>query len=552
MMSRKPGIAARALALGLALAAASPAHAAAEQQSLEELRNTVINLLQALVAQGVITRERAEGLVAQAQQKAATDAQVRTQEEAGSVRVTYVPQVVRDQIRAEVTAELRDEVAAQVVATAKEQEWGVPGALPDWIRRVRWSGDVRLRGQADLFPDGNVQGVYLDFQTINQRGGFLRAGPAAFVNVDEDRYRTRVQARFGIEAQLLDSITAGVRLSTGSLTDPVSANQTLGQTGNRYTVGFDRVYLRWDATNADEFRWLTLAGGRTANPFQSTELLFDRDLAFEGLYGTVRYPFSGGRAEPSNAFLTLGAFPIQEVELSARDKLLLSAQLGTELRFDEGHRLRVAAALHDFRNVQGRRNAPDSTLLDYTAPQFLQRGNTLFDIRNDLDVTTNLFALAGEYRLANLNVMYEVPVWSDLRLWATGDVVENVGWKRSNVLANTGLDLDARTRGYQLELGVGHSDVLNRGLWRVGLAYRYAQRDAVLDAFTDSDFRGGGTDAKGYILTSELGVARNAWVRLRYYTGDVIDGVPVSEFLGVRESAQFSQDTVQLDVQASF
>ncbi len=38
---------------------ATSAASADEKQSLEELRNTVINLLQALVAKGVMTREQA-------------------------------------------------------------------------------------------------------------------------------------------------------------------------------------------------------------------------------------------------------------------------------------------------------------------------------------------------------------------------------------------------------------------------------------------------------------------------------------------------------------
>ena len=45
----------------------SPTHAAEETQTAEELRNTVINLLEALVQKGVLTREQAQSLVADAQ-----------------------------------------------------------------------------------------------------------------------------------------------------------------------------------------------------------------------------------------------------------------------------------------------------------------------------------------------------------------------------------------------------------------------------------------------------------------------------------------------------
>jgi len=61
-------------ALLLLAPAAYAAENAREHQSMEELRNTVINLLQALVSKGLLTREQAEQLVKQAQDKAAADA----------------------------------------------------------------------------------------------------------------------------------------------------------------------------------------------------------------------------------------------------------------------------------------------------------------------------------------------------------------------------------------------------------------------------------------------------------------------------------------------
>ena len=60
------------------LAASLPCvtHAAAdEQRGLVELRNTIGNLLEALVQRGVISKEQAEGLVRDAQTKAKADAE---------------------------------------------------------------------------------------------------------------------------------------------------------------------------------------------------------------------------------------------------------------------------------------------------------------------------------------------------------------------------------------------------------------------------------------------------------------------------------------------
>src|SRR5262245_42831356 len=142
-------------ALGVASPAITHASVDEERRGLEELRNTVGNLLQALVERGVITREQAEGMVRDAQAKAEKDATAaataRAEQEkadAGAVRVPYVPEVVKDEIKKEVVADITPEVTRQVIDEAKSSD-SLAAALPDWVRRMRWSGDFRVRGQGD-------------------------------------------------------------------------------------------------------------------------------------------------------------------------------------------------------------------------------------------------------------------------------------------------------------------------------------------------------------------------------------------------------------------
>jgi hypothetical protein len=530
----------RAAAVTLVILPVASAFAADERQSLEELRNTVINLLQGLVEQGVLTREKAAQMVKAAQEKAAADAAALAKADEGAVRVPYVPQIVKDEISKQVAESLKPAVVADVVKEAKAEKWGVPGAMPDWLSRVRVTGDVRLRAEDILFSRDNLENFYIDFFTVNSRGGVAKAGPAAFLNVSEDRLRLRARARFGVEADLSSSFKAGIRLATGNTTDPGSENQTLGVTGARYNIGVDQAYIRLDERTPGQFAWLSAVGGRFASPWLApTDLIYHKDLAFEGVAVTGRLGFGDQSAEQSHVFLTVGAFPIQEIELSKKDKWLLGAQLGANLRFGDDQRLRIGAALYDFRNVQGRQNTLDSNLLDYTAPQFLRIGNTLFDIRNDNDVTTNLFALASKYRLVNLSATYDVP-FGRYSLGAALDAVKNIGFKSSDVFALTGAKVAARTKGYQAELSFGYPKVTGAGAWRGLLGYRYVERDAVLDAFTDSDFHGGGTDASGFYLIGDYGLSNRVWMRLRYQSGNEIDGAP----LGV--------DTVQLDLNTQF
>jgi hypothetical protein len=62
----------------------------------------------------------------------------------------------------------------------------------------------------------------------------------------------------------------------------------------------------------------------------------------------------------------------------------------------------------------------------------------------------------------------------------------------------------------------------------------------VLDAFTDSDFHLGGTDAQGFVLRGDYGLGKNVFLSLRYLSANEIDGPP----LGI--------DVVQLDLNGQF
>jgi Putative porin len=527
----------------LVTSAVARAEEDAETRSLNELRNTVVNLLQALVEKGVVTRDQAESLVKQAQTKAAADSAAAAkvaESEAGAVRVTHVPEMVKQEISTQVAQEVKPQVVSEVLATARNEKWGVPGALPEWLGRVKVEGDVRVREQYDAYASDNVQNTYLDFLNINDKGGIGRAGTAALLNTTEDRTRLRVRARLGVDVAVAEGWHAGLRLATGNLREPVSTNATLASTLGRYTVGLDRAYIRWDHKGSVDDPWLSISGGRMPNPWFSTDLLYDDDLSFDGIAGAFRLHLSDATPSQRYMFLTLGAFPLKEVELSGNDKWLTGAQLGLNWIFSGGSRLIFAGAIYDYENIVGIRNAPDSTLLDYTAPDFLQRGNTLFDIRNDTDPSTNLFALAADYTIVDVGATFELPFAESYKFAFSADYVHNIAFDEADVLARTGVPVEARVDGYKAEFALSRASYTVPGGWRAFVGYKYLERDAVLDALTDSDLRLGGTDVQGYYVGGDLGLAGNVWVRLRLLSGNEIDGPP------------FAVDVWQLDLNAAF
>jgi len=544
-MTRSPAIVC-AFALSLLATGSGTVLAAqsAEGRSLTELRNTVVNLLQGLVERGILTREQAEQMVRDAQTKAEAEAAAlaaQEKAEAGAVRVPYVPQIVKDEIRKQVAEDLSAEVTKAVTETAQNDGWGVPAAMPDWVRRMNWSGDFRLRAQGDLFAADNIANSYLDFQRVNETGGIGAAGAGAFANTTVDRERLRMRLRFGFDTTLGYGWKMGARIASGSLRDPISTNQTLSSYGFRYQPGIDLAYLEWQGTSPSGRQTLQLTGGRMRSPwFTPSELVFDQDLNLDGIAANWRFGLNRRDPSLSSIYVTAGAFPIQEIELADDDKWLFGGQMGLNWRMTESTRLNFGAAYYQFRNIAGERNAFLSTLKDYRAPQFVRQGNTLFDIRNDTDPNTQLYALASDFKVVNASLTFEWRPSADHRLTFAGDVVRNIGYDADRILARTGFAVPERTDGYLAEVGFGSTIMARAHAWRVAFGYRYLERDAVLDAFTDSDFRLGGTDVKGYQFVAEYALSPKVVSRLRYISGNEIDGPP----LGI--------DIVQLDLSASF
>ena len=527
-----------------------------EERNLNELRDTVINLLQGLVQKGVLTREQAEQMVKSAKEKAASDAALADQQkaqqqkaDAGAVRVPYVPQIVKDEISKQVAAEVAPQVTKQVISEAKTESWGIPGALPDWIKRVSIGGDMRVRAEGDVFPRGNVVDTYpyLNWVAINNAGGFAKAGQAAFLNTSVDHYYLLGRLRLNFDAQLDSGWSVGSRITTGTLINPDSTNQVLGQYGGRYVANVDLAYLQWVGGNpASSRQLLTLDGGKMPNPFVSSELVWDYDVTFEGVAASYRLGL-GSRASTRHYLIaTVGAFPVQDDALyPSLDKWLYAGQLALDFEAATGSRIRFGAAYYDFNHIVGRQNTYESTEtggqpLDFTAPPYLQKGNTVFDIRNTSDPTQNLFALASEYHELEAIVMADYVFSPKYRLSWYADFVKNLGYNEAAVSARYGADMPARIKGYQSELSFGSNLMNHSGAWRAFAGYRYLQRDAVIDAFTDQDYHLGGTDAKGYYVGSDINFTRRTWIRMRYMSFDAIDGPPLAI------------DSWQVDVNARF
>ena len=560
----------RASFLAVLAAFQLPVAHADERAGMEQLRATTLELIDALVENGVLTREKADKLIANAEARA----KVRVAETAPAlrladsmpapeigkdgkkiVRVPYVPESMK--------REIRDQIKQEVLAQAKEERWGNPATLPEWADRIQFDGDVRLRFETTLLdksntPAGtanNVSGTGLTRGAdLVAAGGTLFGTPN--LNTQEDFSRWRLRARLGINAKLSDTVSAGLRIATGNTSGPTSTNQTLGQGFNKYALVLDRGFVTLKPTP-----WFSLTGGRIANPYLSTDLVWADDLNFEGVALSLTPRFSSDLG----AFLTAGWFPLRtDNPLQTKSRDLTGVQGGLDWRFDGASTFKFGAAMYNYNGIEGQlessaRFGPPSasdygTQHEYPAG-LRQRGNTLFIVNALLDpaTPTTYWGLASGFREFDVNGTLDIASFDPVHVVLTGDYVKNTSFSRSKIAQRTGSQVvDGRNYGYLGRVLVGQPTIVRAGDWNVSLTYRWLGSDAVLDAFTNPDFGLGGTNNKGYVFGVNYGIEKNTWLSARWMASDLIDSVAPRVAGSIAAPTKLSVDLFQIDLNARF
>lgn len=473
-----------------------------------------------------------------------TQATQPTDENFNGVRVTHVPEFVRDQIRDEVRLGLQEDVTNAVMAQAKNEGWGVPNAWPTWLNRVSISSDFRFRLESEMYGSNNADGrtdgaSYPDYNYINDKGRYDIEDPDTYLNTQKDRNRMRLRARLGFKTKVSETLSSEIRFATGNTGTPVSTNQTLGNDFNKYTVTVDRAAFVWKDVDVDGYPWLDVMSGRFKNPFLTTDLVWDSDINLEGLATTWRYNLSGGDdlfsmdQRDKTLYVTTGLFPLDEFELSGDDRWLFGTQIGTEFILTDQTTMNFGVAVYKFINMTGEINTYGSEVLDFTAPDYVGKGNTLFNIANSNDdELARKFAYASDYNLLNLTARFDITSFAPERLILDLDFVNNMDFDKDEVYSRvtatmnpdeTPLIKDA-TEGYQAQVLYGWPEITHYRDWNIGFAYKYLEADAVVAAYTDSDFHGGGTDAQGWTLSGAYGIEENTSINLKYLSATEIDG----------------------------
>lgn len=570
----------RALRLTFCLAllvCARAAFAADAAPPIPRSQNLTVNLIRRLVQRGVLPQADADDLMKLAEEDtAAAKAEAAAQPApstattvattpapapSDTVRVTYVPEFVKKQIR--------EEVKQEVLAQARDERWAAPRSLPEWVSRYTLFGDFRLRGEGFIYPSGNDNtGAFPNFNAINTGAPFDVAGSVFSPqnNVDRNRQRERIRARFGADIDMGEGYTAGARIATGENNSPVTTNQSLGASGGfaKYALWLDRAFVKYRGAN-----W-SLNLGRFDSPFVASQMIFDEDLGFDGAAAQTKLAL-GDNVKP---FATLGAFPvfnssfnfssIQPAKFKSQDKWLFGTQLGSDVTVARDLTAKVTGAYYYFYNIAGKLSSPftpitasDNGNTDETRPAFAQTGNTYFPLRNIVPNVLNnfgtinqwqYFGLATPFQEVVLNGRLDYTRFEPVVLSLSAEWVNNVAFHRgtirrkavNNLGAGGAGDFVGGNNGWNLEFKLGSAALAQRGDWNALLGYRYLESDAVVDGFTDSDFGYGGTNLQGFTLGGSYALSHRTWLKLLWISTNSIAG------------PRYKSDTLQLDFNGKF
>lgn len=264
--------------------AAQQLQMAQQHEEMEQLKSQLQQLLQSN-AQSMASVQQVQTRTEQAQSVA-----TRAQESATTAQ----------EMAAKASSQASDTRSALAVVETKDKEEGKKMmALETLAGRFRFTGDVRVRGE----------------NFMQDASGF------------SDRNRARVRVRFGLDGKISDDFTGGVLLTSGSLGDSNSTNETLTNFFTRKSIGIDRAYVTYHPT---ALKWMSLTGGKFAYTWQRSPLTFDSDLNPEGF--SQRFSFD--MSTPVIKNLTVQAIQLLYNETTrGDDSFAVGGQVSSKLDF---------------------------------------------------------------------------------------------------------------------------------------------------------------------------------------------------------------------------
>ena len=279
----------------------------------------------------------------------------------------------------------------------------------------------------------------------------------------------------------------GFRLATGSEDGITSTNQTMTGSFDLKEFSVDRAYAKYSPKQVEG---LTVIGGKMANPFFHTDMVWDSDVNPEGVWAIFKCPGKG----PVRPFAGIGIFIIDE-NSSAGDAEVHVYEAGATWLITEDIKWTSAATYYDYGLYE-------------KAGNFATPGN---------NTTSGGLLSANDFNVINLTNKVSWTAF-DLPMKAYFDYARNCGDDTENM-----------DDAFAVGIKVGKNK--KQGDWSVSFKYAYIEANALPGAFPDADF--GGTDRKGTVWRAKYNLTDAVSTGLSLFCTESIDDIDSnsSEFI---------------------
>ena len=329
-----------------------------------------------------------------------------------------------------------------------------------------------------------------------------------YENIDQEdkdgHNRSRIRARTHLEADLSPTLEVGIGLATGG-DDPVSSNQTIGGGGSSKDIKIDLAYFDWSGLANTN-----LTGGKFKNYLirpGGKGLRWDADWRPEGL----------GAIWDNDTFFVQGLGTWLEGDSKNGTEFAWAIQTGIKIKTGENGILNFGIGYTVF-DIAGR------TPLFGEPEDFY--GNTFRPVPNPGGEPDPILVFAYDYH------NYEASAEWKFKLG--GYPFAMFG----NYTVNQ--EVDENDTGYLFGARFGSANA--RGTWDVTYYYERLEADATVGLVSDSDFGGGGTDAKGHVLSGTYAFHKNWNFQATYFVNKV----------NLRSGDPKNYDRLELDLNFKF
>jgi hypothetical protein len=324
--------------------------------------------------------------------------------------------------------------------------------------------------------------------------GDIRARVEPFFQEGADtRTRERFRLRFNVTGKVSDEFSGGFSLTSGSLDDPISTNQTLTAFLNRKNIGIDKAYITYQPKYAKALR---LDAGRFAHPWYRTPMTFDNDVNVDGLAETLSFKV---KSPVFKSFVVVGfQLPFNEMHSNDKqgnnaDSYIMGGQIQAQFRLGSKVRLGLYGAGIDFLRADPVAVAFAGGILKPSLPN-----------SNTYSYSNNGIVAGYANRFAYLDAIMKLDFDTSARFPTTllFNFVNNVHGSRER-------------SGYWSELTFGRTKEASD--MQFGYTFVRIEKDAVIGAWNESDMRSSTNVLNhkfsfAYMIKSNVSTQFTAWI----------------------------------------